>query len=188
MDIILASKSPRRKELLSKLGFEFKTMGLEVDETITSFKNPQDYVKQIVLRKGQFANQAYPSDLVICADTIVVCDNNILEKPKSKEEARQTIQLLSGKTHQVLTAVCIVCQEEHEVFIETTEVEVIDLLDCEIEEYISTSEPYDKAGAYGIQGSFAKYISKINGDYYNVMGMPLCRLNQEIKKYIKKEV
>lgn len=188
MKIILASKSPRRKELLSKLGHEFTTLLFDVDESVKDYKTPEDYVRQIVVHKGEYAKRINPNDLIICADTIVVCDDKILEKPKSIEEARETIKLLSGKTHQVLTAVGLVCHNKLSIFIEKTDVEVIELLDSEIEEYIMTPEPYDKAGGYGIQGSFAKYISRLNGDYYNVMGLPLCRLNHEINKYIKKEV
>lgn len=187
MRIILASKSPRRKELLSKLGYDFITYNINVDETIDSYDSYVDFVEKTVLKKAQFAKNDFPNDIVICADTIVVCENKILGKPHNKEEAYKMISLLSGRTHLVVTSVSIVYQNNYKIFTESTEVEVIQMTEEEIQGYINTPEPYDKAGGYAIQGIFSKYISRINGDYYTVVGLPLCRLNQELKKIINQQ-
>ena len=119
------------------------------------------------------ASSKHPEDLVICADTIVLYKKQILGKPKDKEDARRMINLLSNNMHYVLTAVFISLNNRIETFVETTKVYVDKLTIDEIEDYINSPEPYDKAGAYGIQGTFSKYIIKINGDYYNVMGLPV---------------
>lgn len=187
MRIILASKSPRRKELLSKLGYDFITYNINVDETIDSYDSYVDFVEKTVLKKAQFAKNDFPNDIVICADTIVVCENKILGKPHNKEEAYKMISLLSGRTHLVVTSVSIVYQNNYKIFTESTEVEVIQMTEEEIQGYINTPEPYDKAGGYAIQGIFSKYISRINGDYYTIVGLPLCRLNQELKKIINQQ-
>lgn len=187
MRIILASKSPRRKELLSKLGYDFITYNINVDETIDSYDSYVEFVEKTVLKKAQFAKNDFPNDIVICADTIVVCENKILGKPHNKEEAYKMISLLSGRTHLVVTSVSIVYQNNYKIFTESTEVEVIQMTEEEIQGYINTPEPYDKAGGYAIQGIFSKYISRINGDYYTVVGLPLCRLNQELKKIINQQ-
>lgn len=187
MRIILASKSPRRKELLSKLGYDFITYNINVDETIDSYDSYVEFVEKTVLKKAQFAKNDFPNDIVICADTIVVCENKILGKPHNKEEAYKMISLLSGRTHLVVTSVSIVYQNNYKIITESTEVEVIQMTEEEIQGYINTPEPYDKAGGYAIQGIFSKYISRINGDYYTVVGLPLCRLNQELKKIINQQ-
>ena len=139
-----------------------------------------------MLLKVNYAKTIFPNELVICADTVVVCNDKILGKPKTKDEAFEMIKSLSGKVHLVVTGTAISYQNDLNLFLETTEVEVIDLSFDEINEYINTNEPYDKAGGYAIQGIFGKYIKKINGDYYNVVGLPISRLYVELKKVIKK--
>ncbi len=182
MKIILGSKSPRRKELLEQMGISFEVYLLEVEEDINDFTNSKDYVRKTALKKGKAISQIFPKDLVICADTIVVHQDRILEKPKDKEEAYQMIHELQGDTHFVYTAVYLGVNDQVELFVEETKVTIDSMSESEIEEYINTKEPYDKAGGYAIQGFFGKYIQKIDGDFYNVMGLPVNRLYQEIKK------
>lgn len=183
MKIILGSKSPRRKELLSLLGYEFNVVVSDVDENVT-YTTHQEMVLKIALKKAEPISASYPDDLIICADTIVVCNDVILGKPKDKEDCRKMIKFLENKDHFVSTAVVLVYKNQTYHFIEETQVWVSKISDEEIEEYISTTEPYDKAGGYGIQGIFSKFIEKINGDYYNVMGLPISRLYKEIKRII----
>jgi septum formation protein len=182
MQIVLGSKSSRRKELLGLMGYAFIVDGVDADEIITKYRSSIDYAKQVALRKGNLVSKKYPLDLVICADTIVVVDDKILNKPVNKEEARQMINLISNRSHYVLTGVYIKYLDYEKTFVEKTKVEIDDINDDEIEKYINSPEPYDKAGGYAIQGIFAKHIKAINGDYYNVMGLPINKLYQEIKK------
>lgn len=184
MDIILGSKSPRRKELLSLLGYDFKVVVSEVDEKVT-YSSFKEMVLKIASKKAEAIARNYPNHLVIGADTIVVCSDEVLGKPKDKEDCRRMIQLLQGRSHFVYTAVILIYQNQIKKFIEETKVWVTKISDEEIETYINTSEPYDKAGGYAIQGIFSKYIAKINGDYYNVMGLPICHLNKEINKIMQ---
>jgi septum formation protein len=182
MKIILGSKSARRKELMELLGFDFIVESADTDETVPVYENSIDYVRQVTLRKGMSFKNKYPDDLVICADTIVCLDDIILGKPRDVDEARKMMLMLSGRQHEVLTGVFLHFQTYTKVFVERTEVEFARLELPEIEAYILTDEPYDKAGGYAIQGRFAKHIQGIRGDYYNVMGLPLHRLYQEIRK------
>jgi len=183
MKIILGSKSSRRKELLELMGYDFIVDGVDVDETITKYRSSKDYARKVALRKGRAVSRIYPDNLVICADTIVVTDDIILGKPRNKEEARMMIKKLENRTHYVLTGVYLNYKNNEKSFVQKTKVVIDKISDSEIEEFISTDEPYDKAGGYAIQGVFAKYIKEINGDYYNVMGLPINRLYQEIKYY-----
>jgi len=182
LKIILGSKSPRRRELLTQMGYKFATEQIEIDETVESFIDVKDYVSQIAKRKGRIISNKHPDDLVICADTIVALGETIFEKPKDKEDARRMIKGLSGRSHDVFTAVFLKLGDIEKTFVVRTRVEIDNMTDAEIEAYVSTDEPYDKAGAYAIQGKFGKYIKGIHGDYYNVMGLPICRLNREIEK------
>jgi len=183
LKIILGSKSPRRRELLTQMGYKFSTEPIEIDEAVASYENVRDYVRQIAARKGRIISQKHPDDLVICADTIVALGETIFEKPKDQEDARRMIKALAGRSHDVFTAVFLKLEEQEKTFIVRTRVEIDSMTDDEIEAYVSTDEPYDKAGAYAIQGQFGKYIKGIRGDYYNVMGLPICRLHREIEKF-----
>lgn len=179
--VILGSKSPRRKEILEMLGIEFETYSPNVKEDISDYKNPYDYVYKTALKKGLATSKQFPNNTVICADTIVTIDDEILEKPKDKDDARRMIKLLSGRSHSVLTAVYILKNSKYETFVNETKVYISKMNENEIEEYINTTEPYDKAGGYAIQGIFARYIEKIDGDYYNVVGLPLNEVYKKIK-------
>ena len=186
MKLVLASKSPRRKEILAQAGYEFEIVVSNVDENVEEEK-AEDKVLAIAKKKGldiySKINQAEDS-VILSADTIVLLDNIILGKPKDKEDARNMISLLNGKTHQVYTAVYIKGKNIEYQFLEKTDVDIVPMNIEEIEEYINTKEPYDKAGSYAIQGIFSKYISAINGDYYNVMGLPICKVNSILKKLL----
>ncbi|MBQ9608364.1 MAG: septum formation inhibitor Maf [Lachnospiraceae bacterium] len=181
--IILASKSPRRRELLAQAGYEFDIIPSDKEEVMEG-----GTVENIVMNLARIkANDVYhrfkeQNPIVIGADTIVVYEKEIFGKPKDAAEAAQMLSRLSGRTHEVMTGVCIVSSDENIAFYETTKVTFYELTNQEIEDYISTGDPLDKAGAYGIQGVFAKFVKEIVGDYYNVVGLPIARIYQEIKK------
>lgn len=185
MFLILASKSPRRKEILTKAGFRLQIHPSNVDENVVE-TDPVEKVAAIARKKGLDIFQKHIRDeeaVILSADTIVVIDGEILGKPKDKDEARSMIQKIQGKTHLVYTAVFIKSFNEEDSFVEGTEVTVSSMTESEIEKYISSKEPYDKAGGYAIQGEFSQYIASINGDYYNVMGLPITRVKQILSKY-----
>lgn len=182
MKIVLGSKSARRSELLSLIGYDFYVDFVDIDETIHDYKNPKDYVQKVVQRKGEAVAIKHKDELVVCADTIVVVDDVILNKPKDTYDARLMIKLINNRAHSVMTAVYIKYLNYEKTFVEETIVYIDNISEEEIVAYISTNEPYDKAGGYAIQGKFAKHIKKIDGDFYNVMGLPINRLNNEIKE------
>lgn len=182
--IILASASPRRRELLGQIGLDFQMLVSEVEEKVTT-DVPYLVVEQLSAKKAEAVAkkpEAEESALVIGADTIVACDGQILGKPKDKQEAVYMLQKLQGRSHQVYTGVTLIYQGEVRTFHEATEVEFYPMTDAEITAYVETSDPLDKAGAYGIQGYCARYIKGIVGDYNNVVGLPVGRLYQEIKR------
>ncbi len=183
--IILASASPRRRELLAQVGIPFKVLVSEAEEMITKTE-PGEIVEELSLRKAKAAadKASAGQTLVLGADTIVVLDGKILGKPHSEEEAFQMLQSLSGRTHQVYTGVTFIQGEREYSFHEKTEVSVYPMTEEEIRTYIASGDCMDKAGAYGIQGSCAAFIQKINGDYYTVMGLPVGRVYQELKKFL----
>ena len=178
MSLILASASPRRKELLSLFRVPFEIRVADIDETMDGA--PYDEVARVSRRKA-LAVPRTEEDTVIAADTIVVCCDRILGKPHSEEEAKQMLRLLSGRDHQVMTGVTVLRGDRIETFTEVTDIHFRELTDREIEAYVSTGEPMDKAGAYGIQGGAALFCDRLVGDYYNVMGLPVCRLGQVLK-------
>ena len=180
MDIILASKSPRRRALLEQMGVrDFRILTPDIDEHMDRDLPPAELVRQISLEKAQaVAAQADPNTVVIAADTVVALDGVVLGKPAGKEEAFRMLSLLSGNRHQVYTGLTVLRGEQVFSQWEETAVTFRSLTAEEIEAYIATGEPMDKAGAYGIQGYGALFIQGISGDYYNVMGLPVCRLGQ----------
>lgn len=180
MDIILASKSPRRRALLEQMGVrDFRIVSPDIDEHMDRGLPPAELVRQISLEKAQaVAAQADPNTVVIAADTVVALDGVVLGKPADKEEAFRMLSLLSGNRHQVYTGLTVLRGEQVFSQWEETAVTFRSLTAEEIEAYIATGEPMDKAGAYGIQGYGALFIEGISGDYYNVMGLPVCRLGQ----------
>lgn len=182
MAIILASKSPRRQELMRLLGLEFTVLTEDVDERMDAALAPEDEVARVsACKAAAVLPQTSAEDVVICADTIVVLDGQIMGKPKDETEAFSMLRRLSGRTHRVLTALTVCHHGECRTELEQTEVTFRKLSDREIRSYIATGDPMDKAGAYGVQGSAAVFVSKLNGDYFNVMGLPLCRLTQRLR-------
>lgn len=180
--IILASASPRRKELLSRMGVEFLVDTSNIEE-ITKESNPKDMVLELAFIKTMDVSKRYGEDsIIIGADTLVALEDKVLGKPKDKEEAYAMLKDLSGKKHNVYTGVCIIIKGEVISFAEKSDVWVSELEEEEILQYIHTGEPFDKAGGYGIQGQFAIYIERIEGDYNNIVGLPIARLYQELKK------
>ena len=180
MSIILASASPRRKELLGLFGSPFEIRIADIDEAMDPQKAPFDEVARVSRLKAQ-AVPRKDDDTVIAADTIVVCEGRVLGKPKSKEEAVRMLYLLSGRDHQVMTGVTVLKGEICETFTEVTDLHFRELSQKEIEAYVATGEPMDKAGGYGIQGRFAAHIDRIEGDYFNVVGLPLAYVYQVLK-------
>lgn len=178
--IILASASPRRKELLTLAGIDFTVQQADIEEKIAPDLKPFEVVEQLAFQKASAVAEKSKDCIVIGSDTVVSLDNKILGKPKSENEAKEMLKLLSGKTHKVYTGVAIISDEKNVSFYEETEVEFYELTDREIADYVATGEPMDKAGAYGIQGKGCVLIKRINGDYFNVVGLPVARLYREL--------
>ena len=183
MKIVLGSKSPRRKEILSLMGYDYEVRISEAEEIIDE-TNPLDVVASIARQKANTI-PVKDDELLICADTIVVLDDLILGKPKDKADAYHMISLIQSRSHFVYTAVCIKYQNIYTEFVDEAEVTIYPMNNLEIEEYINTPEPYDKAGAYAIQGIFSKYIKDYKGDYYTIMGLPKQKLEIILKDLIK---
>ena len=181
MSVILASQSPRRKELLGLFHIPFTVRVADIDETMTPGGAPYAEVARVSRLKA-LAVEREPDDLVIAADTIVVCDGRILGKPADEEEARDMLRLLSGRDHQVMTGMTVLRGENAAVITEVTDLHFRELTEGEIDAYVASGEPMDKAGAYGIQGGAALFCSRLEGDYYNVVGLPVCRLAQILKE------
>lgn len=181
--IILASASPRRKELLSLAGIDFVVKVADVDEVIDPSLTPDGVVMSLAKQKAQAVASENPDSLVIGADTVVVLDGKILGKPKSEENAVELLTMLSGRVHTVYTGVVLIKNEKVKTFCEATQVEFYPLTDEEIKAYVATKEPMDKAGAYGIQGKGCILIRKIDGDYFNVVGLPVSAVYRELRDF-----
>jgi septum formation protein len=185
--LILASASPRRAEILRNAGFSFEVEPDHADETLLANEAAEDYVRRLAQAKAQsVADRAAQSDecaFVIGADTAVLCEGRILGKPMDAAEACRMLHALGGKTHEVLTGIAIVRTPDgrRDSHVERTRVTFLPLTSADIEAYIATGEPFDKAGAYGIQGLGGKFISRIEGCYFNVMGLPPSKLWQMLR-------
>lgn len=176
--VILASGSPRRRELLTMLGLDFEVVPSKAEELAPEGLSPEDTVMFLARTKGEdVAGSVSCGKTVIAADTIVYLEGRIIGKPKDAEEAKEMLRMLSGKTHEVYTGVFVNGQCEYE----RTSVTFRELTDDEIDGYIATGEPLDKAGAYGAQGLGSVFVSRIEGDFFNVMGLPVCRLSNMLK-------
>jgi septum formation protein len=188
-ELILASVSPRRKELLSQAGFKFKVIASAFDETSAEVEDPEKLAQQLAFSKAEQVAQQFPESLVLGADTIVVLPGEagaieILGKPADEAQARAMLGKLSKRAHLVITAFALFCVEK-EINIKksvSTIVNFRELGEAEISNYLSTPEPYDKAGAYGIQGFAGCFVSSIEGSYSNVVGLPLSEVTQELEK------
>jgi len=179
--IILASQSPRRKELLEKCGYAFLTEPADIDETINEDHDLCEEIQRLSRRKAEHVLKKHPGSIVIGSDTIVVVDNKILGKPKDHEEAKSMLKQLSNRAHQVITGICIMSNQRVYTDAVSSDVHFSNLSDKEILDYIATGECDDKAGAYAIQGYGAKFINRIEGDYYSIMGFPLHLVYEELK-------
>ena len=171
--LILASASPRRRELLELAGFTFGVAAAEIDEAVRTGESPLDYVARLAQEKARAVWARHPGSVVLGADTTVVLGGAILGKPQDREEARAMLQSLSGQTHEVLTGVAVVAEGAERVHVETTRVEFAEIGAEELEAYLDSGDALDKAGAYGIQGFAARWIPRIEGDYFNVVGLPV---------------
>ena len=183
--LILASKSARRRYLLKQSGLSFSVIPSDFDESLVPVSSPEKYVRILAESKAKDISDVYPESWVIGADTVVVIDGKILGKPSSRTDAKLMLKSLSGQTHEVLTGYCICCAAKERFFSETIRTEVLfkNLSEDEIEWYIHTKEPFDKAGAYAIQGLGTFLVKSVTGSYTNVVGLPVC----EVIEFLIKE-
>jgi septum formation protein len=174
--VILASASPRRRELLALIGIEHEVMPANIDETLLHGEMAVEHAERLALEKAQVIARQAPEAVIIAADTIVVIDGDILGKPRARDDAAAMLRRLSGRSHRVHTAVAVAAGGRAESAVESVDVTFRTLTDEEIAAYIATGEPMDKAGAYGIQGYGATIVERVDGDYFSVMGLGLRRL------------
>lgn len=179
--LILASSSPRRQEILKKYGYKFTVSPADCEEKTENGLSPEQVAESLAVQKAQWVSEKYPNDTVVGADTIVVNGSEILGKPKDKAHCKEMLSALSGVTHEVITGVAVICRGETDVFHSKTSVSFYNLTEEEIDDYIATGEPADKAGGYGIQGLGALLVKEIKGDYLNVVGLPMAELNRRLK-------
>lgn len=182
MGLILASASPRRSELLRKARIAFRVEPAHVPEERAGGEDPKRYARRLARDKAHAIAARYPNDFVLGADTIVIADAHVLEKPADEADAARMIGLLSGRTHEVTTGVCLCAPNVELIETETTRVTVSEISEEEIADYIHTGEPMDKAGAYGIQGMFSRWVCGVEGDYFNVVGLPMARVYRMLKR------
>jgi len=171
--IILASASPRRQELLKSAGIAFEVRPANIPEVPHAGETPTSFAERMARQKARVVSASLPDRIVLAADTVVAVENEILGKPANAEDAARMLYLLSGRTHAVTTGVCVISETFEDVRSETTSVEFSRMTEAEIRDYVSTGEPMDKAGAYAIQGGAAQWITRVDGDYNNVVGLPL---------------
>ncbi len=183
MSIILASQSPRRRELLGIINPNFSVIPSNVEEIVPDNVGVMDSPEYLAKIKAQDIAKSHPDDIVIGADTSVILGNVILGKPKDRKNAYEMLKMLSGNTHSVVTGCAIVMGEKTVSFSVKSEVEFYSLTDDEINAYLDTDEPYDKAGSYGIQAKGALLVKEIRGDYFNIVGLPIGELNRHLKKF-----
>ncbi len=180
--LILASGSPRRKELLESLGYEFEIITSNVDEVIREGLTNEAIVKDLAYQKAKAVYDENPDALVMGADTIVVCDEEIMGKPHSREQCVEMMKKLRKREHKVITGVAFIQKDELHMMSDTAFVHFRDIPDEDIEKYADTDEAYDKAGGYAIQGWAGRYISRIEGNFYTIMGLPLDKVYAYLRK------
>lgn len=178
--IILASKSPRRREILTKAGYEFTVMEADTAENAPEKATPAEAVTEIALQKALYVKEKQSVDkdaIIIAADTMVLKDGQLLGKPRNAEEAYAMLKSLSGNWHTVYTGYTVLYGSQQYTGCEMTDVKFRILTDWEIRDYIKSGEPFDKAGSYGVQGRASAFVERINGDFFNVMGLPVCKIS-----------
>ena len=183
MALILASGSPRRRELMSLITPDYTVITSDVDETKIAADSPAHLAKALATAKARAVAEENPDDVVCGFDTVVECEGEVFGKPKDEADAVRMLRALSGKTHQVHTGVCIAKGDRVEHFVDSCKVTFFPLSEEEIDFYASTKEPYDKAGAYAIQGRAALWLDRIEGDYYTIMGLPVSRTVRLIEQF-----
>lgn len=181
MNLILASQSPRRKALMEVFSHPFQVCAADIDETMDTGAPVEEEVARVSRRKAMAVPRG-EEDVVVAADTVVVCDGRVLGKPGSPEEAFSMLRMLSGRTHQVMTGLTVIRGEKIRSHTDITHVTFRPLTDGEISRYIRSGEPMDKAGSYGIQGTAGLFVREIRGDYFNVVGLPICRLGEILRE------
>lgn len=185
LSLFLASGSPRRKELLAQLGYEFDIVLPDIEEAKQDHEQAKDYVLRLSTEKAQAGLAlAKPDSIVLGSDTVVVCDNQVLEKPKSYADSKRMLDLLSGRQHQVMTAVSVVSSEQQRSVVVITDVWFKNLTEEEIQQYWQSGEPCDKAGSYGIQGLGGRFVTRIEGSYHAVVGLPLFETDQLLQEFL----
>lgn len=180
--LILASASPRRSELLRNAGIAFQVDPAAIHEEPLADEVPIDYAQRLARDKARTVFARHPDALVLGADTVVVVDEHLLEKPANGADATRMLRLLSGRTHQVITGVCLLSAEFKCAQAEVTQVTFVAMSESEIAEYVASGEPMDKAGAYGIQGMASRWVERIAGDYFNVVGLPVGRVYRMLQQ------
>ncbi len=190
MRVILASKSPRRREILTMLGVDFEIISADADESSTE-ENPAALVTELSLRKGRAVRELLEKQgtwnaetLIIASDTVVAAEGKILGKPTDEADAARMLRLLSGSTHEVVSGVALLCGDRELADAEHTGVRFAEMSDTEIDWYVKSGEPADKAGAYAVQGLASLFIKGLDGDYFNVVGLPVYRLNNLVKELL----
>ena len=181
MELILASQSPRRKELLGLFSVPFTVRVADIDEGMDLSQPVENEVARVSRLKAEAVSRK-PGDVVVAADTVVVCDGQVLGKPKDEADAYRMLRLLSGRDHQVMTGLTVLRGDTAVVHTEITDIHFRKLTDKQINDYIRTGEPMDKAGSYGIQGGAALFVEGIRGDYFNVVGLPVCKLGEILEE------
>ena len=182
MTLILASASPRRSELLRNAGISFVVEPAHVPEQPLPDEEPPVYARRLAGDKARAIFARRPDDVVLGADTIVVADEHLLEKPRDAQDAARMLRLLSGRVHQVITGVCLMSAGLKQTEAEITEVRFTPLTETEIADYVATGEPMDKAGAYAIQGEASRWVERIDGCYFNVVGLPVPRVYRMLRR------
>jgi septum formation protein len=181
--LILASGSPRRKQLLTRVSFSFDTVVSHADETVHPNHTPAEAVEFLARKKAAQVARRYPGTVVLGADTVVSIDGTILGKPADRNEAKKMLELLSGRTHEVFTGVAILSAERKSIFHTAASVSFWDLSEEEIASYIASGEPMDKAGGYGIQGLGSALVKEIQGDFYTIVGLPVSRTVRALRSF-----
>lgn len=182
-ELILASGSPRRRAFLENMGISFKVVTPDIDESVKEGESPDVYVKRMAVSKAAAVALNNPELPVLAADTIVVCRDEILGKPKDREDAKRILRTLSGRTHQVMTGVCIRSGEKERTILEVTDVTFAELSERLIETYVASGECDDKSGAYAVQGIGAMFIKRVSGSVSSVVGLPVCNVREILEQF-----